>query len=864
MYKITGDQKYCDFAVTYAESCPNGYERNYGISCGVQAAEADIAAGRSPYVASDSYLESGDIIGSLAMTYDWCGSRMTAAQKTRWENYANQTIYNIWHPDQATWGGRSYPWSGWSINNPGNNYYYSFLEATMYWALASHDSTLLSFVRNQKLQPLIDYYAQIPGGGSLEGTGYGTSHMRLFELYQVWKDSTGEDIANMSSHLTDSIHLWMHETTPNRAYYAPVGDLARSSFPDLFDYHRRLILEARHLTLTSAAQDIAAWWLSHISVTQMSRRIDSQWDLLPAGSNSSVAPNEPLVYRALGIGRIFARTGWDTSALWMTFAAGKFNESHAHQDQGSFDLANNAWLAVTNNIYSASGINQTTDYHNMLRFVRNGAIIPQRENTESIMTVNQISANGDIDVTGNITPAYAGDASIQNWTRNMKFANRKLIVTDNFSIASGVSAVFQIDTPVLPVVSGNTITAGALNIRVNSPANPTIRIINQERYRIDISGGTTGYVVELSDQPITGSTPTQSPNPSPSIPPSVKFTLNSRVQVSSAPLNVRATANTGGTLLGVQTLGTLGTVVSGPTAQGGYNWWQVNFDSGVDGWAAEDFMGTYVAPVTPPSPPPTSPSPAPITTPASSPTPNPSPVTPPASGGGGSTPNPTPPSPAPASSGGGSGGGGTYIPPVSSGGGSSSGGSAPQPLFTHDLSLGTTDAEVKYLQQFLNTHGVPVALTGAGSAGNESTTFGPATKAALTTFQDKYIVNLPASERGTVGAVTRERFNTLLAAANGGSTAPSATSSVSTTTLHVVLTKNLYRGLKSAEVTKLQNFLISLEYLPQGNASGYYGPLTQKAVQSYQCASMKICTGTPASNGYGSVGPKTRANMKGS
>ena len=101
--------------------------------------------------------------------------------------------------------------------------------------------------------------------------------------------------------------------------------------------------------------------------------------------------------------------------------------------------------------------------------------------------------------------------------------------------------------------------------------------------------------------------------------------------------------------------------------------------------------------------------------------------------------------------------------------------------------------------------------------------------------------------------------------AAGGSTP--TTGSISTTTpktsvLHVTLTKNLYRGLKHPEVTTLQQFLITLGYLT-GTPTGYYGKLTQKAVQSYQCSSMKLCTGTPATNGYGSVGPKTRKVMGG-
>jgi hypothetical protein len=497
MYRITGQVSYCDYAIQFAETCPSRYSE---AGCGVQGAETAIAAGQRPRVAYDSYLEVGSIIGSLAVTYDWCASRMTAAQRTRWTNYANQTIYNVWNYQNASWGGVSHPWTGWSVNNPGNNYYYSFVQATMFWALASRNPTMITMVRDEKLPPLQAYYAALPGGGSLEGTGYGAAHMNLFYLYQVWKDSTGADLANANSHLTDSIRFWMHATLPSRSLYAPIGDLSRSSYPDLFDYHRRIMLAARRLTSSSAAQDLASWWLNRVSVTQMSRRIDSQWDLIPAGTNPNATPNESLGYHAAGVGRVFARTGWDTNAMWMSFVAGPYNESHAHQDQGSFTLANNTWLAVTNNIYSASGINQSTDYHNVVRFEQNGAIIPQREGSVSTMTVNQLSATGEADITANLTPAFRGASQIQNWSRNISFNQRRLTVTDNFSLTAGTQGIFQIHVPVQPVISGNTVTAGNLRVRVISPGNATISVVSLGRYRIDIRGGTTGYVVELSDQ----------------------------------------------------------------------------------------------------------------------------------------------------------------------------------------------------------------------------------------------------------------------------------------------------------------------------------------------------------------------------
>src|SRR3989338_8185068 len=69
---------------------------------------------------------------------------------------------------------------------------------------------------------------------------------------------------------------------------------------------------------------------------------------------------------------------------------------------------------------------------------------------------------------------------------------------------------------------------------------------------------------------------------------STKFSLNDRVQVSSdllnvGLLNVRSTPD--GTLLGTQATGALGTVIGGPTNAGGFNWWNINYDSAPDGWS---------------------------------------------------------------------------------------------------------------------------------------------------------------------------------------------------------------------------------------------------------------------------------------
>ncbi|MEI7498286.1 MAG: FISUMP domain-containing protein [Candidatus Falkowbacteria bacterium] len=73
--------------------------------------------------------------------------------------------------------------------------------------------------------------------------------------------------------------------------------------------------------------------------------------------------------------------------------------------------------------------------------------------------------------------------------------------------------------------------------------------------------------------------------------------------------------------------------------------------------------------------------------------------------------------------------------------------------FSRNLSQGTQGAEVKVLQQYLNSHGYPVAKIGAGSRGRETTVFGPATKQALIRFQKANNIT-PAN--GYFGPTTRK------------------------------------------------------------------------------------------------------------
>ncbi len=146
---------------------------------------------------------------------------------------------------------------------------------------------------------------------------------------------------------------------------------------------------------------------------------------------------------------------------------------------------------------------------------------------------------------------------------------------------------------------------------------------------VDFDSGIDGWVVEdflkNSDgsSPVPTPKPTPSPEPSPNPTPSPNpspvpsptpsngiYKIGESIQVNTGDgslLNVREPDN--GSLVGQQADGSQGSVMTGPTSAGSYNWWEVDFDTGVDGWVAEDFT---VAVSTGPAPSPTpNPVPAP-------------------------------------------------------------------------------------------------------------------------------------------------------------------------------------------------------------------------------------------------------------
>lgn len=452
MFQISGEAKYADFAVSKVDAF-------------VASEEALIASGQRAAVAGDSYLDVGPLVGDVALVYDWCNARLSDAQRKRWIAYMNQSVSNVWHPDTATWGGKTFPWSGWSVNNPSNNYYYSFLKATMLVGLATageneQAANWRKQFRDVKIagELVPTFERDLQGGGSREGTGYGTAMKNLYQLYDWWERSTGERIATLTSHTLASQAWMLHSIVPTLDRLAAIGDQARESSASLFDYHREYLLSLTSLFPQERLSGAAKTVLDASTLPAMQNGFELFADYLfspanlPAVRVADLSPS----YWGSGTGQFFMRSAWgDKKAAYSLFTCGPYTESHAHHDQGAFQIYRGEWLAPTSNIYSHSGIQQGEEHNNLVRIVQNAALVTQTYDSACEMKALADNAHFSYGL-ARVTPAYAGKAAVTKVEREYLYIKpATFIVFDRIGAAAGTQRIWTMNMPGSATVTSN-------------------------------------------------------------------------------------------------------------------------------------------------------------------------------------------------------------------------------------------------------------------------------------------------------------------------------------------------------------------------------------------------------------------------
>ncbi|HEY5938355.1 MAG TPA: hypothetical protein VIU61_27070, partial [Kofleriaceae bacterium] len=348
-----------------------------------------------------------------------------------------------------------------------NNYYYSFLRATMLVGLAAKgespeaDEWIVKFHDDKVMAQLVPTFeSDLVGGGSREGTGYGVAMRRLFEIYDLWESTTGESLARRTKHTRASMVSFVHQTLPTLDRVAPTGDQSRDSTASFFDYHRNYLQELIAIFPNDSLAGRAKQLLADSSVTSMGSGFMLAYDFLYDNSDVTTRALDDLgsTYYASGIGELYTRSSWDKNATWVNMIAGPYTESHAHQDQGSIMIYKGGWLAYDPVIHSKSGLNQETTSHSLVRIDQGGSPVRQIASTTSKLLALH-GGDGWVHAAADLTPAYKGHAAVQKIHREFIYLKPDVVIVfDRVQTASGTTQTWQLAAPVQPAVSGNTAT----------------------------------------------------------------------------------------------------------------------------------------------------------------------------------------------------------------------------------------------------------------------------------------------------------------------------------------------------------------------------------------------------------------------
>jgi parallel beta-helix repeat protein len=84
-----------------------------------------------------NFLRIANTMRGVGLVYDWCYDLLTETQKQNYRAYMNQLLDELWNP----FNNPTHEWNGWAVEDPGNNFYYSFLAGTCYAGLAVPPTT---------------------------------------------------------------------------------------------------------------------------------------------------------------------------------------------------------------------------------------------------------------------------------------------------------------------------------------------------------------------------------------------------------------------------------------------------------------------------------------------------------------------------------------------------------------------------------------------------------------------------------------------------------------------------------------------------------------------------------------------------
>ncbi|MDH4037352.1 MAG: right-handed parallel beta-helix repeat-containing protein [Candidatus Krumholzibacteria bacterium] len=448
-------------------------------------ADAQVAAGVDPIVAANyRFLYVRDYLRRIACTYDWLYGDLSAAQRTNYKNYMLMLIYLTWNDDATTKA--IYDIGNWGANAPGNNFYYNFILATAYAALALHGENTTQFTWGGTTYPFkltldgVDYtnildflYAKITdesipkwlntygkGGGWHEGDQYGPSAKRhLFEALVILRRAGGRDFFNdpATSFPLEAALYKFYSTQPRGRLFYSGGDAGREPTFGIYDYDRHEMICLADGLEGRAESAYAQYWVNHfypLADGTGQQVVDFMFyrPVLPESPLSAL----PLNYRAEGMDWMNSRSSWGDDAVSVSFVSTDAVAGHQHNDQNAFQIYRGSsgsrldgWL-VTDTQPFATGNRTATASHNTI-IVDNATCQRYGRGTGNMEKYSAVmnTSPAYVYTMGDASDAYYDDLEVncysQDGTKQLTTFQRELV-----HVLPGYIVVFDRVTPINP------------------------------------------------------------------------------------------------------------------------------------------------------------------------------------------------------------------------------------------------------------------------------------------------------------------------------------------------------------------------------------------------------------------------------
>jgi hypothetical protein len=416
------------------------------------------------------YLHFSQCMRGPALTLNYCGDALTPAERAELAKYLDTWTNELWFNNQA---------GGWSLNNPGNNYHYAFMEGTAFAGYALREvghpnaQTYLGvlFDKLNKTGGVLDYLNTVqPGGDWYEGSNYGElTKLLLNSALSAIAAMDGVNYFTRSPFFPNSLIFAYYQLMPGNRYICPTADLARTSAMPVNPYDRDYIQAAVFWLPDSDARRYGQWYLENV-MPSYTAWDDSQWraylykDMIFKLNLPSLAQNTlPISYRDAGTRWCNWRTGWDACATCVSLSGAPIRlQDHPHHDVGSFTIWKQDWLAMDANTLSHSGLLWEPGAHNMLNVEGcTRTYVPSVPGLIRYWDVPQF-AYAQVDGT-NLFGQYAWPEDIllmDEWTREFLYLKPdSVVVYDRVIPKSGSTYDLRFHFPVQPNLASGLYTA---------------------------------------------------------------------------------------------------------------------------------------------------------------------------------------------------------------------------------------------------------------------------------------------------------------------------------------------------------------------------------------------------------------------